>query len=151
MEQQNINRVRATNIPIAILIFSNNGDYVYKAYSPQEYYCRPDGSEPDSNDEQFGQFMASIYNHISYNHENPIMNQTRYGRLLEIHTRHVDFPVDQRGNSIWFITYIHPYCNYKPIHRQHPIFFDVNLAIDYHNQHQQHQQIYKTEATHQII
>jgi hypothetical protein len=145
---QNINSHNPSKVPIAILIFSENGQYVYRAYSPHEYRCLPDGSDPDHTDEQFGQFIANIYNHIAYNDRNPISNQTNYGRLLEIHTRHIEFPVDQRENRIWFSTYNHPYCNYRPVHRQSPIFFDVNSAINYQ---QQQQQLRHTSATHQLI
>lgn len=148
MDQPTTNRSPASKIPIAILIFSENGQYIYRSYSPREYYCRPDGSEPDHTDEQFGQFIAKIYNHIAYNDARPISNQTHYGRLLEVHTRHIEFPVDQRGNRIWFSTYNHAYCNYKPIHRPSPIFFDVNSAIEY--AHQQPQLRY-TNASHELI
>lgn len=121
------------NIPVAILIFDNQGQISYRAYSPQEYHFLPDGSNPDHRDGQFGQFLAHLYNRIAYDQQNPLNNNTNYGRLKEIHTRHVQIPIASRGNVCYFTTYVHQHCNYKPIHRESPVVFDSNQANNYAN------------------
>lgn len=121
------------NIPVAILIFDNDGQIFYHAYSPQEYHFLPDGSNPDHRDGQFGQFLAHVYNRISYDIQNPMNNNTSLGRLKEIHTRHVQIPISNRNNTCYFSTYIHPHCNYKPVHRPSPVLFDQNQADNYAN------------------
>jgi hypothetical protein len=121
------------NIPVAILIFDNQGQISYRAYSPTEYHFRPDGSNPDHRDGQFGQFLAHLYNRIAYDQLNPINNNTNYGYLKEIHTRHVQIPIASRGNVCYFTTYVHQHCNYKPIHRDSPVVFDANQANNYAN------------------
>lgn len=121
------------NIPVAILIFENEGIISYRAYSPTEYHFLPDGSNPDHRDGQFGQFLAHLYNHIAYDQLNPMNNNTPYGRLKEIHTRHVQIPIADRGNTCYFTTYVHQHCNYKPIHRESPVFFDQIQANNYAN------------------
>ena len=121
------------NIPVAILIFDNQGQISYRAYSPSEYHFLPDGSNPDHRDGQFGQFLAHLYNRIAYDQLNPLNNATNYGRLKEIHTRHVQIPIGQRHNICYFTTYVHQHCNYKPIHRESPVFFDAIQANNYAN------------------
>ena len=121
------------NIPVAILIFDNQGQISYRAYSPIEYHFLPDGSNPDHRDGQFGQFLAHLYNRITYDQLNPINNNTNYGHLKEIYTSHVQIPIASRGNICYFRTDNHPHCNYKPIHRESPIFFDINRANNYAN------------------
>lgn len=121
------------NIPVAILIFDNEGQISYRAYSPTEYHFRPDGSNPDHSDGQFGQFLAHLYNRIAYNVQQPLNNATNYGRLKEIHTRHVQIPIASRGNVCYFTTYNHPHTNYKPVHMESPVFFDSNQANNYAN------------------
>lgn len=121
------------NIPVAILIFDNQGQITYRAYSPREYHFLPDGSNPDHRDGQFGQFLAHVYNRVAYNEQQPLNNATNYGRLKEIHTRHVQIPISQRFNICYFTTYIHRHTPYKPIHRESPVFFDLNQANNYAN------------------
>lgn len=120
-------------IPIAILIFDNDGIVSYKAYSPSQYQFLEDGSNPDHHSEQFGQFLARVYNRVAYNEQQPLNNATNYGRLKEIHTRHILVPINQRDNTCYFSTYIHPHTDYKPIHRESPVMFDRNLANNYIN------------------
>lgn len=122
------------NIPIAILIFENQGQISYRAYSPTEYHFRPDGSNPDHRDGQFGQFLAHLYTKVAYDQLNPLNNNTNYGQLKEIHTRHVQIHITSRNNICYFTTYNHPHTNYKPVHRESPVFFDVNHANNYSNQ-----------------
>jgi hypothetical protein len=121
------------SIPVAILIFDNEGQISYRAYSPTEYHFRPDGSNPDHRDGQFGQFLARVYNRVAYNELQPLNNATNYGRLKEIHTRHVQIPIAQRFNICYFSTYIHRHTPYKPVHHESPIFFDLNQANNYAN------------------
>ncbi len=121
------------NIPIAILIFDNDGQIFYKAFSPREYHFRPDGSNPDHRDGQFGQFLAHLYNRISYNQLEPLNNSTNYGRLKEIHTRHISIPIAARENTCYFTTYTHQNTPYKPVHINSPVFFDCGQAQNYAN------------------
>ena len=119
------------NVPVAILIFDNGGQISYRAYSPQHYYFNEDGSNPDHRSEQFGQFLARVHNRVAYDAQNPMNNQTPYGALKEIHSRHVMIPIAARGTTCYFTTYIHQHTPYKPIHRQSPVFFDVIQAQNY--------------------
>lgn len=124
---------RFMSIPLAILIFDNNGYISYRAYSPTEYHWLPDGSNPDHRDGQFAQFLAHLYNRVAYNALQPMNNNTNYGHLKEIHTRHVQIPIADRGNSCYFTTYIVPNTPYKPVHRNSPVFFDATQANNYSN------------------
>lgn len=121
------------NVPVAILIFDNDGQISYRAYSPQQYHFNEDGSNPDHRSEQFGQFLAAVYNRVAYDQMNPLNNNTNYGRLKEVHSRHVQIPIQNRGNVCYFSTYIHQHCNYKPVHRNSPVFFDDIQANNYAN------------------
>jgi len=113
------------SVPVAILIFDNDGQITYRAYSPSQYNFNEEGSD------HFGQFLARIYNRVSYNHNNPNNSNTYYGCLKEIHTRHLAIPINNRHDVCYFSTYNHPHTTYMPVHRQSPVFFDVNLANNY--------------------
>ena len=119
------------NIPVAILIFDNEGQISYRAYSPTQYHFNSDGSNPDHRSEQFGQFLAAVYNRVAYDQMNPLNNATNYGRLKEVHSRHIQVPIQNRGPTCYFTTYIHQHCNYKPVHRESPVVFDVIQAQNY--------------------
>jgi hypothetical protein len=119
------------NVPVAILIFDNDGQISYRAYSPQHYYFNEDGSNPDHRSEQFGQFLAAVYNRVAYDQLNPLNNNTNYGRLKEVHSRHVQVPIQNRGSVCYFTTYIHQHTPYKPVHRNSPVFFDDIQANNY--------------------
>ena len=121
------------NVPVAILIFDDDGQITYRAYSPTQYHFNEDGSNPDHRSEQFGQFLASVYNRLAYNQLQPLNNATNYGRLKEVHTRHIQVPITQRGGICYFTTYVHQHCNYKPVHRMSPVFFDDIQANNYAN------------------
>jgi len=127
------NPVAFMNVSVAILIFDNDGQISYRAYSPQQYHFNEDGSNPDHRSEQFGQFLAAVYNRVAYDQLNPLNNNTNYGRLKEVHSRHVQIPIQNRGNVCYFSTYIHQHCNYKPVHRNSPVFFDDIQANNYAN------------------
>ncbi len=121
------------NVPIAILIFEDDGQFIYRAYSPSQYHFNEDGSNPDHRSEQFGQFLAAVYNRVAYNQLQPLNNNTPYGRLKEVHSRHIQVPIAQRGHTCHFTTYVHQHCPYKPIHRNSPVFFDDIQANNYAN------------------
>ena len=122
------------NIPVAILIFDNNGQISYRAYSPDTYTFNADGSNPDHCSEQFGQVLARVHNRVAYNALQPMNNVTNYGQLKEIHTRHIQIPIAERNDgTCYFTTYIHPHCSYKPVHRNSPVLFDPNQANNYAN------------------
>jgi hypothetical protein len=116
-------------IPVAILIFDNDGQITYRAYSPSR-----NTYEEIEDDEEFQQFLARLYNHLAYDNQNHLNNITNYGCLKEIHTRYIQIPIQQRGNSCFFSTYINRFTNYKPVHHPSPILFDVNEASDYANE-----------------
>jgi hypothetical protein len=118
------------NIPLAILIFDNDGQILYRAFSPNNYNTIPGLPENDNTfPDQYGQFMARIYNRISYQQGGS--NSTQYGKLKEIHTRYIDTPLSQRTTNCYFTTYVHPHTIYRPVHRQSPVFFDFQGATSY--------------------
>jgi hypothetical protein len=129
-------------IPIAILIFMENNNISYKAYSPANYNPMQviDDSENtedtddtwDTYDEnEFDRFLERVYSRINYNPTNPLNNDTHFGKFQELHTRYIDVPLGARGNVVYFSTYEDPNCKYKVIHRESPILFDNRLANDY--------------------
>ena len=121
----------ALNIPVAILIFNNGGQISYRAYSPDNYTINEDGTNPS---EQLGQFLARVHNRIAYNSMQPMNTVTNFGQLKEIHTRHITVPLSERSNgACHFTAYAHQNCNYKPVHRESPVFFSANQATNYAN------------------
>lgn len=132
-----------SKIPIAILIFDNNTNISYKAFSPSNY------NMDDDTDESFGQFLAKVYNRIAYYAFDPNNdNTTNFGKLREVHTRYIDIPLEQRTNMVFFSTYVNQYCHYKPIHSQSPITFDPVLANDYS---QLQNQLIHESASHEFV
>jgi len=117
-------------VPFAILIFTNEGQTVYRTYSPANWEVVPETESPDF-EIQLGQFIARLYHHIAYDAQNPLNNQTHYGRLQEVHTRNVLMPVSSRGELAYFSTFDHPHCNYRPVHRASPVFFHPMEAANY--------------------
>ncbi len=119
-------------IPLVILIFFQNGQFSYRAYSPTSY--QPiGGSVHPQEEEQYIQFMARVDAHIGRNVANNETSQTNYGDLREIHTRFIE-PNGGTNVSPWsetpiaFFTSPNMYCNYGVVHRNSPIFFDNELA-----------------------
>lgn len=111
------------SIPVAILIFDNNGLISYRAYSPKMW--------PENIDV----FMTNLTNYVGYDVTMPNNNVTPYGLLKEIHTRLIDIPVEQRGLTCYFSTYTNNKTYYKPVHHESPIFFYTEPAQKYANQH----------------
>jgi hypothetical protein len=136
------------NIPVAILIFDNEGQISYRAYSPREYHFNADGSNPDHRSEQFGQFLAAVYNRVSYDQLQPMNNATNYGRLKEVHSRHIQVQLANRGDVCYFTTYIHQHTPYKPVHRNSPVFFNQNDANNYSNQQPN---LYHRSCSHEFV
>jgi hypothetical protein len=113
--------------PIAIVIFAGPDNTVgYKAYSPNNW-CGDCLAE-----DQYDKFLGRLYNHLAYDAARPVETTTRYGTMKEIHTRYVDTPLVERGNIVHFTTYVHPHCNYRPVHRSSPIFFKDSVVPDAH-------------------
>ena len=112
-----------SSYPIAILILDNDGYKTYLAYVPLAYN--------ESNDRDT--FLARVYNHIAYDHTDALNNKTNTGKLLEVHHRFIDTVVPPRSPLCYFSTYIHQNCNYKPIHVNSPIFFNVDEAEQYNS------------------
>jgi hypothetical protein len=128
-------------IPVVILIFDNEGQITYKAYSPNNYDVdfgdALEGAVIVSNDEsfehKFGQFLARVYNRVAFDSANSLNNSTCFGRLKEIHTRRLNIPVNMRGETCYFTTYTHIHTSYNPIHHTSPVLFNENDALLYAN------------------
>ena len=117
--------------PIIILTLKgDNNNTFYKAFSPSEYLA-PDDDSGD-RDIMFEQFENKVYEHIQYN-INGLDNTTNIGTLLEVHSRFNSYPVDQRGEYVWFSTYQNTFTSYMCIHRESPIHFCQEDAIKYLN------------------
>jgi hypothetical protein len=119
-------------IPVAIIIFDNGGQISYRAYSPTVWY--EDGGADDSTfGDQYGRFLARIYQRLAYNPLEPMNTATPFGNMKEVHTRHHWTPLGSReGGQCYFTTYIHTHTPYKPVHRPSPVFFNENQgANDY--------------------
>lgn len=123
-----INRPRSNKIPISIFIFENNGTFSYRAYSPAEYNI--DENNAQQNTDSVSQFLTRVYNKIEHNSN----GSTNYGKLKEIHTRNIKLKINERDNLCYFSTYQNEHCEYYPIHRESPIFFNQEKAADYENQ-----------------
>jgi hypothetical protein len=136
------------NIPVAILIFENNGVISYRAYSPSEYHYHPDGTTPDHRSEQFSQFIERVNNTVLYNPLDSNNNiTTRHGQLKEVYSDHILVPLNQRGDICYFYTYANEHCSYRPIHRASPIFFDEIQA----NNHICLDDIHRHTCTHAFV
>ncbi len=122
-------------IPLAILIFDKDGQISYRAYSPID------------SSREFEQFLDDVYNCVSYDSMN-YMNGTTYGMLKEIHTRNVSIPLGHRNETCHFMTYSHPLTQYKPIHRQSPVFFDSIQAQSYATAHNN---LYYCKCSHEFV
>jgi hypothetical protein len=106
-------------IPVAIIIFDNDGQISYRAYSPTTW------QEEGEAEIQYGQFLARIYQRLTYNPLEPMNTGTPFGVMKEVHTRLHHSPLAHReGSACYFTTYIHPHTPYKPVHRASPIFFN---------------------------
>lgn len=130
-------------VPIAILIFKNKGEVSYRAYSPTVY-----DSTPDAHDVAFPQFMDRLYAHLGLNAADPLNNQTRFGTLLEIHTRKITVTLLARTQHVYFSTYEHPDCTYNPIHTKSPIYFTEAFANNYASIHTE---LVHIKASHEFV
>jgi hypothetical protein len=102
---------------LSILIFRDiNGAILYKGFASK--------NEIDVND-----FMDKIYNEINYEPETPLDNTSKYGELLEHHTRNVD--ILPNTNKVYFSLYQHEYTKYLCIHNKSPVFFEQSKADEY--------------------
>lgn len=109
-------------IPVAIIIFDNGGQISYRAYSPTVWH--EDAAAGEEGLDQYGQFLARIYQRLAYNPLEPMNTGTPFGAMKEVHTRQHYSPLAQReGGICYFTTYIHPHTPYKPVHRPSPVFF----------------------------
>jgi len=112
-------------IPIAILIFKMQGQIIYKAFSPSAFTYE----SVDERDAKTDEFVTRIYNNIEYDSRHN--NNTRFGKLLEIHKRYIDIPIVWRGDTVYFSTEDNIHCDYKVIHRDSPIYFEAEEAHIY--------------------
>jgi hypothetical protein len=118
---------------LSILSFRDpNENIIYRTYLSSNY-----DSDPDLNaeDNYYNRFVDSIYSDINYDAQTPLNNNTKYGVLLEQHNkflRNVDIEdVDQL--TVYFFLYQPDNTNYLCVHRNSPILFDQNKAIEYAN------------------
>ncbi len=117
--------------PVSILTFRNSNDeIIFKAFVPQSYSEPVDPADPDSD---FDQFIQNIYQNIEYNPASPLNNSTKYGKFIEHHTRFVRVHLDalKDGDLVYFSLYDNSITYYPCIHRQSPINFDEELAMQY--------------------
>lgn len=117
--------------PVSILTFRNSNDeIIFKAFVPRSYSEPVDPADPDSD---FDQFIQNIYQNIEYNPETPLNNSTKYGKFIEHHTRFVRVHLEalKEGDVVYFSLYEHSLTNYLCIHRESPINFDKELAMQY--------------------
>jgi hypothetical protein len=119
-------------IPIAIVITQDHGGNVnYTAFSPKDYNI---GSE--TRKRLYDKFMKKLCTHISYDPNNPLNNNSSIGKVLEIHTRFIRVPLDQRRVLVNFSITDNPHCNYKPIHHESPVKFGILTEEEYNTHHQ---------------
>ena len=119
-------------IPIVIIIFDDGRNISYRAYSPTVW--QTDINENDDGFvDQYGQFLARVYQRVTYNPLEPMNTATPLGVMKEVHSRALMSPlVFREGGNCYFTTYIHPHTPYKPVHRVSPVFFSERLdANDY--------------------
>jgi hypothetical protein len=116
-------------IPIVILIFQNQEQVIYKAYSPNRYDFPFDPSNPSFETTQYNNFINRVYRHVGYNFQDSITNITNYGKLMEIHIRHISTPLSYRGQDCYFTVLTNQNINYSPVHHASPIFFNEQEAL----------------------
>jgi hypothetical protein len=126
-QQQNLEKV-----PLVILILENSGNISYRAYSPLNY---PTPTSFEQQQDFIGQFHANVYNSIAYNSSDFNNSTTNMGNLKEIHTRLIDIHPQDRGQTMFFTVYDHPHCQYHPVHRPSPVFFNQDQAFQYQESH----------------
>jgi len=136
--------VTPIEIPVVILIYQNEGNTTYKAYSPlngdsDDNYnenitvnspnnnSNPN-SNPNSNITPLQKFVEKVYNHINTYENNEALSSNV---LREVHSRNIDIPIQNRGSVCYFSTYAHPYTSYNPIHHSSPVMFDAVQAQNY--------------------
>jgi hypothetical protein len=116
-------------IPVVILIFNHQDQIVYKAYSPSKYDYPYDISNPNFETDQYNEFVGRVYNHVGYDLQRSLTNSTTYGKLLEIHSRHISVPLSDRGDRCYFTVQTNQHTNYMPVHHGSPVFFDQQEAV----------------------
>ncbi len=136
--------------PISILIFRDPNDEIqYKAYIPREYNSETNlqfvntatnrqsgGSNVTSTnqeyDNEYYRFMGAIYTDINYSIEDGLNNETKYGKLLEHHTRFIEIDLQNMDYSkVYFSLYQNQHTNYLCIHNNSPVYFDMIQADNY--------------------
>lgn len=120
--------------PISILIIRDPNDMIiYKGYVPFQYQSDRE-SNTEEYDNEYYRFMGAIYTDINYSLEDGLNNQTRYGTLLEHHTRWIDVdPQNMDLSQAYFSLYENQNTNYLCIHHNSPIYFDQFQADNYAN------------------
>jgi hypothetical protein len=111
-------RDKMSTSPVAILVLDNNQYVAISTYNPTT----------DVSD-----FIVQLYNHIRYD-VTTNSNLTNIGPLREIHTRMIDTPITERGDTVWFSTYQHPLTQYRPVHRPSPVTFSQAIASSWRAQ-----------------
>ncbi len=114
-------------IPLVIIIFDNGGHISYRAYSPASYNTEADDNAENAED-QYGQFLARVYQRVSYDQTQPLHAATPFGTMKEVHSRACKIQLANRGDTCYFSTYIHPHTPYKPVHRGTPVHFEAGVG-----------------------
>ena len=114
----------------------------YTAYSPRDYNVGT-----DTRKRLYEKFMGKLCQHISYDPNNVLNNNSSLGKVLEIHTRFIRVPLDQRRVLVNFSTVDHPSCNYKPIQHTIPLKFGTLTEEEFNERRQFTQEI----ASHSFV
>lgn len=118
--------------PISILIIRDPNDVIiYKGYLPSQYQSQRE-SNTEQYDNEYYRFMGAIYTDINYSVEDGLNNQTKYGKLLEHHTRWIEVdPQNTDLSQTYFSLYENQHTDYLCIHHNSPIYFNVLQADNY--------------------
>ena len=118
--------------PISILIIRDPNDVIiYKGYLSTQYESER-VSDAYDYDSDYYRFMGAIYTDINYSVEDVLNNQTKYGKLLEHHTRWVEVdPQNMDLSQAYFSLYENQNTDYLCMHHNSPIFFNVVQADNY--------------------
>jgi hypothetical protein len=114
-----------------VITQDHGGTVNYTAFSPKEYII---GSQ--TRKRLYEKFIGKLCTHISYDPNNPLNNNSSLGKVLEIHTRFIQAPLEERGDLARFSTLDHPCCGYKPVHHESPIEFGVQTENHQYANHQ---------------
>jgi hypothetical protein len=110
--------------PIVILVFDNNGEIEYRAFSPSSY--KHEDISSNNKSDQFNNFIKRVHSAISLRNT----NDTIYGRIYERNYRFLPNLLE-RGDICYFTLCRDESGHYKSIDIQSPIHFTELDAVKY--------------------